>query len=183
MNWYSAQAECNKYGMSMLRISTAKKVRILKSCSEYPEIKRSEYWDRHHHNDHDRMNGWTSGCGRRNCSKSQEMFWESGLELKVVIIFIWNISSQFIAKLYILHILKCRDDKFELRVCLGRWRHHWSYWRWHAQYNRLWLKKSKESLQLQESGEYDNHCGWRQQIFHHRWMFIQWNFTKHNHDS
>ena len=41
MNWYSAQAECNKYGMSMLRISTAKKVRILKSCSEYREIKRS----------------------------------------------------------------------------------------------------------------------------------------------
>ena len=41
MNWYSAQAECNKYGMSMLRISTAKKVRILKSWSEYQEIKRS----------------------------------------------------------------------------------------------------------------------------------------------
>ena len=28
MNWYSAQAECNKYGMSMLRISASKKVRI-----------------------------------------------------------------------------------------------------------------------------------------------------------
>ena len=124
------------------------------------------------------MNGWTSGCGRRNCSKSQEMFWESGLELKVVIIFIWNISSQFIEKLYILHILKCRDNKFELWVCLGRWRHHWSYWRWHAQYNRLWLKKSKESLQLQESGEYDNHCGWRQQILHHRWMFSKWIYER-----
>ena len=29
MNWYSAQAECQKYGMSMLRVSGEQKVIIL----------------------------------------------------------------------------------------------------------------------------------------------------------
>ena len=64
-------------------------------------------------------------------------------------------ASQSHKCLLVVHNLtwfKCRDDKFKQWVCLGRWRHHWSCGRGHAQYHHLWFKKSKESLQLKESG-------------------------------